>query len=352
MVLEASGPPQRLLISGVTGAAADDVNGTYVLLPERNGGRPRWRRESGGETTCLFYTRHRWVVASEAHRRPFGGWDCMWSVETIAMTPLEPAAKGAFWCQARGFASKVYPVPELRIAALPGPALAVAAGEASPAGAATAAPTEVVVAIAPDTSRRVLLDGWCCSGLQVLITHPPWVRRGQATAAAASAPSGSQRADAQCGCEGPPAPSEATLAAVVPPAVPATFPAPLAAETAAAAAAREEALRCRCAVLEAAVLRRQAELEAYIEDACATPTGAVQPPVVVPLLAAAPEAPTEPTPIAPGAACCVIWQDADVNTCLVPCGHLCACSDCAKQLRGTCPICRGRVKKVVRTYAP
>ena len=41
---------------------------------------------------------------------------------------------------------------------------------------------------------------------------------------------------------------------------------------------------------------------------------------------------------------CSICIDAEVNTALLPCGHLCACSECAKSLK-KCPICRVKVAK-------
>ena len=51
---------------------------------------------------------------------------------------------------------------------------------------------------------------------------------------------------------------------------------------------------------------------------------------------------------------CKICFDAPINTVLVPCGHLCVCLECSKRLVGSsrvCPICRTKIRKVVRTYA-
>ena len=51
---------------------------------------------------------------------------------------------------------------------------------------------------------------------------------------------------------------------------------------------------------------------------------------------------------------CKICFDAPINTVLLPCGHLCVCLECSKRLVGSsrvCPICRTKIRKVVRTYA-
>ncbi|XP_061185439.1 uncharacterized protein LOC133193487 [Saccostrea echinata] len=46
---------------------------------------------------------------------------------------------------------------------------------------------------------------------------------------------------------------------------------------------------------------------------------------------------------------CKICMDCEMNTLFEPCGHLCACQQCASQLR-KCPICNQKVKKLHRVY--
>lgn len=43
---------------------------------------------------------------------------------------------------------------------------------------------------------------------------------------------------------------------------------------------------------------------------------------------------------------CLVCLDTDKDTVIMPCGHLCVCSDCGKGLvknKHTCPICRGHI---------
>lgn len=48
---------------------------------------------------------------------------------------------------------------------------------------------------------------------------------------------------------------------------------------------------------------------------------------------------------------CKVCMDAPVQTVFVPCGHMLACAPCGGQLkRKECPICRKKIKSVVRTY--
>eukprot|EP01084_Bolivina_argentea_P266832 452749_1 len=50
--------------------------------------------------------------------------------------------------------------------------------------------------------------------------------------------------------------------------------------------------------------------------------------------------------------CCICMMN-QVNTCLVPCGHLCYCHECGKRsLNHTynCPLCRRRILRMVTTY--
>lgn len=70
-------------------------------------------------------------------------------------------------------------------------------------------------------------------------------------------------------------------------------------------------------------------------------------------------APPPPEPSAPqgggGGSECVVCMDSSVSALLLPCGHLCTCHQCARQLmeRGQplCPLCRESVDDVVRVYA-
>ena len=43
---------------------------------------------------------------------------------------------------------------------------------------------------------------------------------------------------------------------------------------------------------------------------------------------------------------CLVCLDEDKDTVIMPCGHLCVCSDCGKGLvknKHVCPICRGHI---------
>jgi len=46
---------------------------------------------------------------------------------------------------------------------------------------------------------------------------------------------------------------------------------------------------------------------------------------------------------------CNICMDNPIDCVILECGHMCACSKCAKSLK-ECPICRRKVARVVRTY--
>lgn len=48
---------------------------------------------------------------------------------------------------------------------------------------------------------------------------------------------------------------------------------------------------------------------------------------------------------------CCVCLDAPVETCLVPCGHLCLCTGCVVNIQSSCPICRTNVDKWVKTYS-
>ena len=47
---------------------------------------------------------------------------------------------------------------------------------------------------------------------------------------------------------------------------------------------------------------------------------------------------------------CKVCMVNRINTVMVPCGHQCICSECAKTLNKECPICRKRVTQVVKTF--
>jgi len=47
---------------------------------------------------------------------------------------------------------------------------------------------------------------------------------------------------------------------------------------------------------------------------------------------------------------CIICFENPVATVFVPCGHSCCCIECSKNFKTECPVCRGNVEQVVRTY--
>ncbi|XP_054802430.1 E3 ubiquitin-protein ligase SP1 isoform X2 [Prosopis cineraria] len=46
---------------------------------------------------------------------------------------------------------------------------------------------------------------------------------------------------------------------------------------------------------------------------------------------------------------CVICLEHEYNAVFVPCGHMCCCTACSSHLTN-CPLCRGRIEQVVKTY--
>lgn len=56
---------------------------------------------------------------------------------------------------------------------------------------------------------------------------------------------------------------------------------------------------------------------------------------------------TKKDPVLP--ALCVICLEQEYNAVFVPCGHMCCCMPCSSRL-SLCPICRGRLKQIVRTF--
>ncbi|KAJ3688932.1 hypothetical protein LUZ61_018096 [Rhynchospora tenuis] len=55
-----------------------------------------------------------------------------------------------------------------------------------------------------------------------------------------------------------------------------------------------------------------------------------------------------------GAGTCVICLDAPVEGACIPCGHMAGCMECLREIknkRGQCPICRAKIKQVLKLYA-
>jgi E3 ubiquitin-protein ligase MGRN1 len=47
---------------------------------------------------------------------------------------------------------------------------------------------------------------------------------------------------------------------------------------------------------------------------------------------------------------CLVCLDEEKDTVVMPCGHLCVCSDCGKGLvknKHTCPVCRGHIQSLI-----
>lgn len=48
---------------------------------------------------------------------------------------------------------------------------------------------------------------------------------------------------------------------------------------------------------------------------------------------------------------CLICLSEEKNTIIMPCGHLCVCTDCGKRLQAdkkfSCPICRGPIVSLI-----
>ena len=47
---------------------------------------------------------------------------------------------------------------------------------------------------------------------------------------------------------------------------------------------------------------------------------------------------------------CLICLSVNKDTVIMPCAHLCVCSDCGKELvkaKQTCPICRGNIQSLI-----
>lgn len=47
---------------------------------------------------------------------------------------------------------------------------------------------------------------------------------------------------------------------------------------------------------------------------------------------------------------CMVCMDADKDTVIMPCGHLCVCGDCGKGLvkaKQTCVVCRGHIQSLI-----
>ena len=48
---------------------------------------------------------------------------------------------------------------------------------------------------------------------------------------------------------------------------------------------------------------------------------------------------------------CVICMDAPLEMVLVPCGHMCVCESCSRQII-SCPMCRKTVDNAVKVFFP
>jgi hypothetical protein len=48
---------------------------------------------------------------------------------------------------------------------------------------------------------------------------------------------------------------------------------------------------------------------------------------------------------------CTVCLSTDSNAIIMPCGHMCVCLDCGKQLQKSsqnlCPVCRGAIQTLV-----
>ncbi len=81
------------------------------------------------------------------------------------------------------------------------------------------------------------------------------------------------------------------------------------------------------------------------------------PPTLLPPPAPAPAAPAV-TPQnhaldakASEASKCIVCLNANIQTCFVPCGHLCCCAKCAELFKhSSCPFCRRDVDQIIRTF--
>lgn len=46
---------------------------------------------------------------------------------------------------------------------------------------------------------------------------------------------------------------------------------------------------------------------------------------------------------------CKVCFENQIDTVIVPCGHICICSKCSKDI-GTCPICRNLISQIIKTF--
>mmetsp|Transcript_3941 Transcript_3941/g.4545 ORF Transcript_3941/g.4545 Transcript_3941/m.4545 type:complete len:413 (-) Transcript_3941:352-1590(-) len=52
-----------------------------------------------------------------------------------------------------------------------------------------------------------------------------------------------------------------------------------------------------------------------------------------------------------GGPSCIVCFESPVATVFVPCGHSCCCIDCSKEFEKECPVCRGAVDQIIRTFS-
>ena len=48
---------------------------------------------------------------------------------------------------------------------------------------------------------------------------------------------------------------------------------------------------------------------------------------------------------------CVVCMDASLEVVLIPCGHMCVCESCSRQIVA-CPMCRMTVNDAVKVFFP
>jgi hypothetical protein len=52
---------------------------------------------------------------------------------------------------------------------------------------------------------------------------------------------------------------------------------------------------------------------------------------------------------------CKICYESNINTVIVPCGHMCVCEACSKMLlasqKSACPICNQKIQQIIKTYS-
>lgn len=54
----------------------------------------------------------------------------------------------------------------------------------------------------------------------------------------------------------------------------------------------------------------------------------------------------------PVAELCIICEEKELETVLLPCAHLCSCFPCSSRIQssGACPICRSRISSTLKVF--